>query len=738
MLKNNYLTKIIFIIILITMLILITGCSNNETGIPNVSDYNLSLTVLDESDDPIGGAIVTLDGTSKTTDSNGVVTFSKPDGAYDYNVTVTGYDTLENTAIIDGNNLNIEVNLSMPKYNINYTITDSDSNPIEGATVTLDSINETTDSNGEATFIKPAGSYDYDIILDGYETISETTVVNGDNISIDHTLIPLEPDEYNITFTITETDPAGNTIEGATVTLEGVDNTTNENGIATFIKPNGTYDYTVNADSYNSKSDTVIVDGDIVSESVSLTKIEYDITFTVTDTGDNAIEGATVSLDGVNKNTDSNGNATFNKPDGTYNYDVTASGYEDVTNSSLTVSSADLTETISLLDAPPAGYIGIYDWEDLDDIRNDLTADYILMNDLDSTTSGYDTLASSSADGNKGWLPIGNDTNKFTGTLDGNNYNINGLNINRPQDDYIGLFGYIESQGILIKDLGLEELNITGNSYVGGLIGYTEGSNSSIENCYTTGNIIGTITIGDSFTGGLIGKSYGTIVDNSYSNVNVTGYSDSIGGLLGSSEGVLSSSGSGSVYDSYATGNVEGGNSVGGLIGYAGNYNEIRRSFSKGNVTGSNNFIGGLIGRAAPCDIFNCYAHGDVISENDNYEVGGLIGKLSGDVTNSYAIGEVFCNVGEYGNDIGGLIGDALGVIYDSFSLYNSQYPIIGYSGNLEGRSTATNATNMQTNHIYTQETNLVGYNDMNVVWDSTIWVFGSDTNPAYPTLYWE
>ena len=80
--------KIIFVIVLIASSILITGCPNNElTSIPNVSDYNLSLSVLDKNNSPIKDASVTLDGTSKTTDNNEIVTFSKSDGSYDYNLT---------------------------------------------------------------------------------------------------------------------------------------------------------------------------------------------------------------------------------------------------------------------------------------------------------------------------------------------------------------------------------------------------------------------------------------------------------------------------------------------------------------------------------------------------------------------------------------------------------------------------------------------------------------------------
>jgi len=116
-------------------------------------------------------------------------------------------------------------------------------------------------------------------------------------------------------------------------------------------------------------------------------------------------------------------------------------------------------------------------------------------------------------------------------------------------------------------------------------------------------------------------------------------------------------------------------------MGAAEFHSIIRRFYSigKGNLTKTDNFIDGLIGRSAPSDVYNCYAHGIVTATHDNWEVGGLIGKLYGYVTNSYAIVGVNCNVEEYENNIGGLIGNIMGTINDYFSLKNNYYDILGY-----------------------------------------------------------
>jgi hypothetical protein len=62
-------------------------------------------------------------------------------------------------------------------------------------------------------------------------------------------------------------------------------------------------------------------------------------------------------------------------------------------------------------------------WYDLDDVRDNLGGSYVLMNDLDSTTTGYARLAGPAADGGEGWQPIGTSdyplNYPFTGTFDG-------------------------------------------------------------------------------------------------------------------------------------------------------------------------------------------------------------------------------------------------------------------------------------------------------------------------------
>ncbi|WP_205687171.1 hypothetical protein, partial [Chromohalobacter israelensis] len=91
------------------------------------------------------------------------------------------------------------------------------------------------------------------------------------------------------------------------------------------------------------------------------------------------------------------------------------------------------------------------------------------VNNLDSGTAGYADLAGENANGGKGWDPIGDDGAPFTGTFDGLERVISDLTINRGSEDYIGLFGYIEDT--TLRQIGLENVDITGDKQVGGLVG---------------------------------------------------------------------------------------------------------------------------------------------------------------------------------------------------------------------------------------------------------------------------
>jgi hypothetical protein len=376
--------------------------------------------------------------------------------------------------------------------------------------------------------------------------------------------------------------------------------------------------------------------------------------------------------------------------------------------------------------------IKIWDWPDLDAIRDNLGGRYCLVNDLNSTTAGYEELASPTANGGKGWHPIGtiSDESSFTGTFDGLGHEICDLFINRPDEYTVGLFGQVISG--VIKDVGVMNATVTGNEGVGSLVGRGQ---STVSNSYSTG-----IVTGYSSVGGLMGVGSGWI-NNCYSTGSVTG-NECVGGLVGESYALLSNSYSsgtvtgglhvgglvgvngdpGVVSNSYSTGNVSGDTSVGGLVGY--NYQILSGSYSTGSVTG-NESVGGLVGlNGFAGTVSNSYSTSSVTG---NSSVGGLVGlnNIGSSVSDSYSTGSVT------GNDyVGGLVGWNYDTVSNSF--WDTQT-----SGQLTSAG-GTGKTTAQMKSIFAFSG--VGWNIIAVALNETnlAYIWNIVDNVTYPFLSWQ
>lgn len=247
-----------------------------------------------------------------------------------------------------------------------------------------------------------------------------------------------------------------------------------------------------------------------------------------------------------------------------------------------------------------------------------------------------------------GWEPVGQYDEMgllaFSGTFDGNGHVIRNLTIDRPDEGYVGLFGYAE--GAVFRNVILENVNVSGNFNVGGLVGRMR--EGTIEDSSVGGSVNGTSRVG-----GLAGDIVDGTVSSSHAEVEVTGDSGGfgVGGLVGFNAG-------GTISGSHATGNVTGNNSVGGLVGII-DEGTISGSYATGNVTGSD-YVGGLAGDVLGT-ISDSYATGTVTGIGD---VGGLVGdNYSGTISASCATGDV---TGQY--CVGGLVGYSWhGIVIGSF-----------------------------------------------------------------------
>ena len=193
----------------------------------------------------------------------------------------------------------------------------------------------------------------------------------------------------------------------------------------------------------------------------------------------------------------------------------------------------------------------------------------------------------------KNWTPIGTSfSNKYTGTFDGGGHTIKGLTVT-TNDQFVGLFGSIGYAGT-VKNVMMEDVQITSNrssGFAGGVAGYSDGT---IENCSVSGSVSGTV-----YVGGVVGAQWEGSITGCSSSATVKGMVH-VGGVVGQTNG------SATLTACYATGNVTleidpRKNIAGGsLVGFNGG-NGVRACYATGNVTSTgsstgNVHIGGFLG----------------------------------------------------------------------------------------------------------------------------------------------
>ena len=278
----------------------------------------------------------------------------------------------------------------------------------------------------------------------------------------------------------------------------------------------------------------------------------------------------------------------------------------------------------------------------------------------------------------------------FEGTFNGQGHIIRGLTI--TGSSYLGLFGRL-SISAAVLNLGLEDLNVVGEDYVGGLAGSNEGT---VINSYSTG-----LVRGSNYVGGLVGYNYRAVL-NSCNDALVRG-NGSVGGLAGYN--------SRAVLNCFNRGTVESTSNVGGLVG--GNYGTVSNSYNSGPVAGAS-VVGGLVGVIYFGVVSNSYSTGSVTGVS---YVGGLVGTNGGTVSNTYSTGTV---IGTGAYCVGGLVGNNGGTVSKSF-----------WDMLTSGQAVSAGGSGLSTTAMQTITTYLGAGWDMEKAW---MICEGQD----YPRLRWE
>lgn len=391
-----------------------------------------------------------------------------------------------------------------------------------------------------------------------------------------------------------------NTPAGATVVLKDRSGAeiTGKNGAYTVAA--GTYTYTVSKYGYETKTGTIKVEGGDVSQNVALTALTaYQVKFAADPTN------ASVTLThpvGDTIAADENG-AYIVYAGETYAYTVAKADYITVSGSFTAAKNDTIKVTLTYAGAGWDGTTKTAPAQDENGVYQIGTAAKLAwfadaVNKGGTTISGKLT-ANINLNG-KTWTAIGTSSNKFAGTLDGDevhHYTVSGLKGSK------GLFDYVDSTG-KVKNLSVDAV-LTANGVVGGIVDFNDGT---VENCLFSGSVTNSSSYGAA--GGIVGKSEGenSVVRNCVNTGSIKNTTASYGSTL----------------------------SVGGIVGYT--YGKVESCYSTGKVYAdpaktTNKAIGGIAGAVKGSSYYekwgaliNCYVIGTVTGPESG--IGAVVGTV--------------------------------------------------------------------------------------------------------------
>lgn len=273
--------------------------------------------------------------------------------------------------------------------------------------------------------------------------------------------------------------------------------------------------------------------------------------------------------------------------------------------------------------------------EQLNAVRNDLAAHYVLTADID--LSAYENWEPIGA-----FVPVGTEGEAaetptaeyaFTGSLDGNGHTISNLKIADPKGFCKGIFGCVY-QGE-VKNIVLTDVNVCASMMVGGAVGFL--SNSTADNIRLEGDA--------------------NVIEGT--NKSDYGYGDMVGGVVGAAMDSV-------IKNCYAkaTVNLDDGVSNAGILSGGDEVCTVTDCTTEGTINAGENSmgLGGLIGCNFSGDkIENCVANTAINAGSNAYLVGGVVGYaggFDGVVTNVKACdATVKMELGENASRVGGIIG---------------------------------------------------------------------------------
>ena len=333
-------------------------------------------------------------------------------------------------------------------------------------------------------------------------------------------------------------------------------------------------------------------------------------------------------------------------------------------------------------------------------------AHYILINDITLPQAAQNT---------SNFTSLFNGETMFNGSLNGNGHTIYNLTIYNINTFYTGLFACIGVDGS-VTNLTLENVNLQGTNYIGGIAGYALGE---ITDCKVSGKIIyipqNSYKI---YLGGIAGRAENNVngctssVEIIADGVNGETY---VGGIVGYySYGMGKSETSFTVVSSVnislsANENNRINGYLGGVFGESSETISIINSRFDGNITADglgHTRAGGLIGYCSSGTFSSCYSTGEIYVTNvDSAHVGGLTGccNISGTFSSCYTTGDITVTTASYSLFVGGITGDGWGTFSSCYTTGEIYVMTAGsaYVGGIAGDGRGTFSSCYTTGEIY-------------------------------------
>ena len=285
----------------------------------------------------------------------------------------------------------------------------------------------------------------------------------------------------------------------------------------------------------------------------------------------------------------------------------------------------------------------------------------------DNITVNTGTITADST-GVRVWNPIGDGSNIFNGTFDGNGQTVSGIYYSNSETNYIALIGRTGTNA-LVKNVTVTNSYFCGYYHVAGIVGRNEGT--------VTGCVNEATMDCDGYSAGIVGTNYGKI-SNCFNYGTIYGYANQ-GGIVGNNRGTVELCGNegsistdwmhaggivgdnnGTIRNCWNTGDVYAErNCVGGIAGsnikYSGNtVPVVENCWSTGSVTPTtNSAVGGIVGRSKDSSQNNCYSVMKPVGEIQDSSAQSVVENMEIKTPEQFASGEVaYLLGGVWGQDL--------------------------------------------------------------------------------------